>query len=106
MNAPPSYHIDRLREIGDGEIFKVITAGKGQMGRYGDRIERSDRWAVVAYVRALQRAHRATTDDVPPHIRQAHIRQSQAQPASAPDADSDRADRLSAKEAVTPETTP
>lgn len=71
MNPPPSYHTDRLRQVADGEIFQVITQGKGQMGRYGDRIKRLDRWAMVGYVRALQRAHRGSADDVPAHIRQA-----------------------------------
>ena len=61
MNAPPSYHIDRIRQLTDGEIFQVITRGKGQMGPYGNRIKRGDRWAIVAYVRALQRAHHATS---------------------------------------------
>ena len=71
MNRPPSYHGDRLRQLGDGQIFQTITVGKGQMGPYGNRIPRADRWAIVAYVRALQRAHKATADDVPRHIIQA-----------------------------------
>jgi mono/diheme cytochrome c family protein len=71
MNAPPSYHIDRLRQIADGEIYQTITQGKGQMGPYGDRIKPADRWAIVAYVRALQRAHSGSAEDVPAHLRQA-----------------------------------
>ena len=78
MNPPPSYHTDRLRQVADGEIFKVITQGKGQMGPYGDRIKRPDRWAIVAYVRALQRAHRGSADDVPAHIRQAVLQDAAA----------------------------
>jgi mono/diheme cytochrome c family protein len=70
MNAPPSYHTDRLRQLRDGQVFQAITMGKGQMGPYGDRLKRVDRWAIVAYVRALQRAHSASAADVPQHILQ------------------------------------
>jgi mono/diheme cytochrome c family protein len=65
MINPPSYHDERLRTMPAGEILKVITEGKGQMGPYAGKIELADRWAVVAYVRALQRAWNATLDDVP-----------------------------------------
>lgn len=66
---PPSYHSDRLRGMPDGEIFKTITQGKGKMGSYADRISRADRWAVIAYVRALQRAMNAKPEDVPEEAR-------------------------------------
>lgn len=65
MINPPSYHDDRLRKMPAGEIFKVITEGKGQMGPYAGKIRPGDRWAVVAWVRTLQRAWSATLDDVP-----------------------------------------
>ncbi|MHC4339246.1 MAG: c-type cytochrome [Planctomycetota bacterium] len=65
MVNPPSYHTDRLREVPDGEVFKTITEGKGKMGPYGDRVRPDDRWAAVAYVRALQRAFHARIEDVP-----------------------------------------
>jgi mono/diheme cytochrome c family protein len=65
MVATPSYHDDRLRGMADGEIFNTITNGKNTMFPYADKLSVSDRWAVVAYVRALQRAHHATIDDVP-----------------------------------------
>jgi len=65
MINPPSYHDERLKTMPAGEIFKVITEGKGQMGPYAGKIGVADRWAVVAYVRALQRAFDATLDDVP-----------------------------------------
>ena len=65
MINPPSYHDERLRKMSAGGIFQVITEGKGQMGPYAAKIEPADRWAVVAYVRALQRAWSATLDDVP-----------------------------------------
>jgi mono/diheme cytochrome c family protein len=51
---PPSFHIDRLRAAGDGHFYNVITAGYGAMYAYNDRLAPPDRWAVIAYVRALQ----------------------------------------------------
>ena len=51
--------------IGDGEMFNVITHGRGLMGSYGAQIATEDRWAIVAYVRALQRSRIATMEDVP-----------------------------------------
>jgi len=52
--APPSYHTDRLRNAPDRHFFDVITNGYGAMYSYGDRVPVSDRWAIVAYIRALQ----------------------------------------------------
>jgi hypothetical protein len=52
--VPPSYHIDRLREMPVGTVFGVITNGHGRMPAFGKRIPPRDRWAIVAYVRALQ----------------------------------------------------
>jgi mono/diheme cytochrome c family protein len=51
---PPSYQLDRLRVAPVGHIFDVITNGYGAMYGYGDRIPAADRWAIVAYIRALQ----------------------------------------------------
>jgi len=65
MVATPSYHDDRLRNMAEGEIFNTITNGKNTMMSYGDKLSPDERWAVVAYVRALQRAHHAKLDDVP-----------------------------------------
>lgn len=65
MVAIASYHQDRLRNMADGEIFNTITHGKNTMLGYGANIPVSDRWAIVAYVRALQLARTATIDDVP-----------------------------------------
>jgi len=65
MLATPSYHDDRIRKMAEGEIFNTITHGKNTMFSYADKLSPDDRWAVVAYVRALQRAHNATIDDVP-----------------------------------------
>jgi mono/diheme cytochrome c family protein len=65
MGSVPSYHDDRLRKMAEGEIFNTITNGKGQMNPYGDKLSPHDRWAVIAYVRALQRAQTGTVADVP-----------------------------------------
>ncbi len=66
MGATPTYHDDRLRQMPEGEIFNTITHGKNTMMSYADKLAPQDRWAVIAYVRALQRAAHGTPDDVPP----------------------------------------
>jgi hypothetical protein len=63
---PPSYHIDRLRQAPNGYIFDVITNGFGAMQDYSAQIEPADRWAIIAYERALQLSQNATLNDVPP----------------------------------------
>jgi mono/diheme cytochrome c family protein len=65
MGATPTYHDDRLRQIADGDIFNTITNGKNNMLSYADKLLPQDRWAVVAYVRALQRAQMGAVVDVP-----------------------------------------
>jgi mono/diheme cytochrome c family protein len=65
MVATPTYHEDRFRTMPEGEIFNTISNGKNTMLGYADKLSPDDRWAVVAYVRALQRAAHATIDDVP-----------------------------------------
>jgi len=65
MVATPTYHDDRLRGMAEGEIYNTITHGKNTMFAYADKLSPDERWAVVAYVRALQRAAHATIDDVP-----------------------------------------
>ncbi len=67
---PPSYHIERLRSVPDGYIFDVITNGFGAMPDYSAQIPAGDRWAIVAYVRALQVSQNASVNDVPPEARQ------------------------------------
>ena len=66
---PTSYHEPRAREFVDGYIFNVMTNGIRNMPSYGAQIPADDRWAIVAYVRALQRSQYATLDDVPPGAR-------------------------------------
>jgi mono/diheme cytochrome c family protein len=64
MGATPSYHDPRLRSMPDGEIFNTITNGKNTMLPYADKLAPDDRWAVVAYVRALQRTQQGAAADV------------------------------------------
>lgn len=66
---PPSYAIDRLRAAPAGYFFDVITNGFGAMPDYRTQVPVSDRWAIVAYVRALQLSAHATPEDVPPSER-------------------------------------
>ena len=62
---PPSYHIDRLRQADVGYFYDVITNGFGVMPDYRAQIAPRDRWAIVAYIRALQYSQRASVADVP-----------------------------------------
>ncbi len=64
-------HSDALRERPVGYLFDAITNGVGKMPAYGSQIDVQDRWAIVLYLRALQRSQNASTDDVPPEILQA-----------------------------------
>jgi mono/diheme cytochrome c family protein len=72
---------DRIRHMADGEIFNTITHGKNTMMAYGPRIAVHDRWAVICYLRALQRSQRASAADVPPE-HQADL-EKKAEPAKA-----------------------
>lgn len=65
LRQPPSYHIDRLRAETPGYFFDVMTNGFGIMYSYASRIKPEDRWAIAAYIRALQVSQGATLDDVP-----------------------------------------
>jgi mono/diheme cytochrome c family protein len=66
---PASLHTDRLRAAPLGHFFNVITEGFGAMADYSDRIEPRDRWAIVAYVRALQTSQCISIDDLPGNVR-------------------------------------
>jgi mono/diheme cytochrome c family protein len=63
--APMSFHDPRLRDAPPGYVFDVITHGFGAMPDYASQIRAEDRWAIVAYMRALQLAGYATLADVP-----------------------------------------
>jgi len=62
---PPSFHDDRLRAAASGYIFDVISRGFGVMPAYAVQVPVPDRWAITAYIRALQRSQNATLADVP-----------------------------------------
>lgn len=70
FRRPPSYHIDRLRQAPPGYFYDVITNGFGAMQDYAAQIPVADRWAIVAYVRALQLSQNAVLADVPEAERQ------------------------------------
>jgi mono/diheme cytochrome c family protein len=67
--APPSYHIDRLRQAPVGHFYDVMTNGFGAMSSYADKVAPQDRWAVAAYIRALQLSQHAMVNDAPPEDR-------------------------------------
>jgi mono/diheme cytochrome c family protein len=62
---PPSLHIDRLRDAPVGHFFDVMSNGLGAMPDYASQIEVPDRWAIAAYVKALQLSQHAPVADVP-----------------------------------------
>jgi cbb3-type cytochrome c oxidase subunit III len=66
LSQPPSFHIDRLRAVENGYLFDVITNGFGRMSSHAAQVPVADRWAIVAYMRALQRSQHAPLTDVPP----------------------------------------
>lgn len=73
---------DRIRKMADGEIFNTITNGKNTMMPYGPTVTVNDRWAIIAYLRALQRSQAATIADVPAEHR-ADLDKSAEQPSPA-----------------------
>jgi len=70
MRRPPSYHIDRLRQAPNGYFYDVISNGFGAMYSYSERVSPADRWAIIAYVRALQLSRNIRASDLPPELRQ------------------------------------
>lgn len=66
---PPSFHDERIRTMPDGQIFDVITHGIRNMPSYANQIPVMDRWAIIAYMRALERSQNATIDDIPVEMR-------------------------------------
>jgi mono/diheme cytochrome c family protein len=80
---PPTYHQKRLREAPVGHFFDVITNGYGAMYPYAGKVEPEDRWAIVAYIRALQLSQNAKMSDVPANER-ANIGKLKPKPKSTP----------------------
>lgn len=64
MPAVANLHDKRIVEMADGEIFNTITFGKSTMGAYGPLVPTRDRWAIIAYLRALQLSQLGTTNDL------------------------------------------
>ena len=69
MPTVANLHDKRIVELPDGEIFYVITHGRNTMYPYGPNVPVEDRWAIIAYLRALQISQLGTIDDVPPNER-------------------------------------
>ena len=61
---PPSLQSDKVRQWADGRIFHTITIGQNLMPSYATQISAGDRWAIIHYVRALQRAKHPTAEDL------------------------------------------
>lgn len=64
FGRPPSLQADRARTIADGTIFHIITRGQNRMPSYASQIPEADRWAIIHYVRALQRAYHPSDADM------------------------------------------
>ena len=73
FRAPTSFHIDRLRRAAPGHFFDVISNGLGAMYDYADRVPVHDRWAITAYIRALQLSQNTAIEDVSDAARE-HLR--------------------------------
>lgn len=69
FTPPPSFHTGRLRGYPPGHFVRVMTNGYGAMPQYAKQVPARDRWAIAAYVKALQRSQHATMADVPPEAR-------------------------------------
>ena len=77
-----NYHQDKYRQMADGQIFNTITHGFNTMMAYGDKVTVKDRWAIIAYIRALQKSQYARMQDVPDDQRAAL--QNEEKPVNSP----------------------
>ena len=84
----PTYHSDRLREVADGFLYDAIASGVRTMPAYGHQVPPADRWAIVAYIRALQRSQYASPEDVPAGIR-SDVERAAQDSGDGPDAPTD-----------------
>lgn len=75
FRRPPTFHQDRLRQAPDGHYFDVMTKGFGVMPRYAVQLTPQDRWAIVAYIRALQLSRNSPLTEVPAEIREQLIKE-------------------------------
>ena len=69
MAVVANLHDKRIVEMADGELFYVISNGRNLMGAYGANITVADRWAIIAYLRALQLSQLGTVEDLPQNLR-------------------------------------
>ena len=70
FKRPPSFHVDRLREAPPGYFFDVMTNGFGAMADYSAQVPVNDRWAIAAYIRALQLSQHAVLAELPEKVRE------------------------------------
>jgi mono/diheme cytochrome c family protein len=70
MAVVANLHDKRIVEMADGELFYVITNGRNLMGAYGPNVPVEDRWAIIAYLRALQLSWLGTIDNVPRELQE------------------------------------
>ena len=95
LNTVVTLQDDRIRKMADGEIFNTITNGKNTMMAYGPNIMVADRWAIIAYLRALQRSQGAAIVDVPPEHRADLEKAAENKPAEAKPAEAKPAENKS-----------
>ena len=101
---PPSFHTQALRQAPAGQLFDVITNGYRQMPDYAAQVLVDDRWAIVAYIRALQLSQHATLDDVPADER-VKLEGETTKPEAAPAAPANAPDPLPASPDAAPANT-
>ncbi len=83
FTGPVSFHDQRLKDAPAGVLYDVITRGLGRMSGYAAQIPVEDRWAIVAYIRALQTSH-VTAGDLPAHVRE-HLERAPADASRHPE---------------------
>jgi len=83
MKHPPTYHQDRLRRVPNGYIYDVVSNGFGAMLGYSAQVPPRDRWAIVAYLRALQLSRNAKVSELPRDLREKLEKAAAAQEAGA-----------------------
>ena len=83
FKSPSSFHIERLRQVQDGYFFDVISNGFGEMSSYASQVKPADRWAIVAYVRALQLSRQTPAELLSADERQRLTAPSPAAPPAA-----------------------
>ena len=83
MKHPPTYHQDRLRQVPNGYIYDVVSNGFGAMLGYSAQVPPPDRWAIVAYVRALQLSRNAKVSELPRDLRERLEKEASAQETGA-----------------------